>query len=452
MTQITRQTGAASSNPSVLKRWLLSRLLTHVISPERLARQRARSEAKRRKNGRRHVVEYFHQVDDGYSHLAIQVLEKLTAKYDIDLVVHLVPGLRDDNVPEPELLRDMSRWDAAAIAPHYGLAFPDVPTVPLKSLSDMALSVFGALDTKAFCMVGVAVSDCLWRGDTAGLKSLAAVHGTITADMVAAKLAEGAARRAALKHYSGAMFYYEGEWYWGVDRLNHLEERLRALSAVRTGGAGIVASRPRIATSFPSGPAEMTLEYFVSLRSPYTAISWEPTLALAEASGITLKVRPVLPMVMRGVPATFQKGIYVWKDVAREARVLGVEYGNFYDPIGKPIERGYSLYMWALGKGHGNALIGAFLKAAFAKGINTNSLAGLRRVVEMAGLDWDEARNHLEDDNWQDMVEENRKAMYEQGIWGVPSYRLLDRDGRQVISAWGQDRLWLVSRKIAGSV
>ena len=24
---------------------------------------------------------------------------------------------------------------------------------------------------------------------------------------------------AQLKHYSGAMFYYEGEWYWGIGRL-----------------------------------------------------------------------------------------------------------------------------------------------------------------------------------------------------------------------------------------
>ena len=28
--------------------------------------------------------------------------------------------------------------------------------------------------------------------------------------------------RNKLGHYSGAMFYYEGEWYWGVDRLYHL--------------------------------------------------------------------------------------------------------------------------------------------------------------------------------------------------------------------------------------
>lgn len=448
MAQITRQKGAASSNPSALKRWVLSRFMTHAVSHQRLVGRRARLEAKRRKEGRRHVVEYFHQVDDGYSHLAVQMLGKLAATYDVDFVVHLVPGLRDDNIPEPELLRDMSRWDAAAIASEYGLEFADAPSVPAKPLSDLAQSILAALDTEAFVAEGVAVSDCLWRQDEPGLKTLAARLGTAPEGAVAARLAKGAARRAELKHYSGAMFYYEGEWYWGVDRLHHLEARLRDLSTVRRAGAGLIAPNPRVATTFPSGAAEMTLEYYVSLRSPYTAISWEPTHALAKASGVGLEVRPVLPMVMRGVPATFQKAFYVWKDVAREAGVLGVDFGNFYDPIGKPIEQGLSLYMWALGKGRGNELFGAFLKAAFAMGINTDSRAGLRRVVEMAGLDWDEAQNHLEDNTWRDQVEDNRKTMYALGIWGVPSYRLIDRTGKQVLSVWGQDRLWLVSRKI----
>ncbi len=448
---ITRQKGAADSNPSALKRWLQSQLMTHLVSDRRQARERNRTENLRQRQGRRRVVEYFHQVDDGYSHLAIQVLEKLTATYDINLVVHLVRGLHDANTPEPQLLQDMSRWDSAAIAPYFGLSFPDSTSVPNQQLVDLALSIFTGLTTQAFMTDGVRISDCLWRSDEAGLRALAIKWGIAPKEAVAAALEKGVARRSELKHYSGAMFYYEGEWYWGVGRLSHLEQRLRAGSTVRTDHIPRIAPKPSIATTFPSCAAEMTLEYFVSLRSPYTAISWQPTLALAAASGVKLSVRPVLPMVMRGVPATFQKAFYVWKDASREARDLGVEFGHFFDPIGKPIEQGYSLYMWALGQGRGNHFLGAFLQAAFAKGINTNSRAGMRRVVEMAGLDWEEAQKHLADDNWQSMVENNQQAMYNCGIWGVPSYRLLDKNGHSVLSVWGQDRLWLVSRKIQES-
>ena len=127
---------------------------------------------------------------------------------------------------------------------------------------------------------------------------------------------------------------------------------------------------------------------------------------------------------------------------------MNVDYDKFYDPIGNPVMQGYSLYMWALEQGKGNAFFGAFLRAAFAKGINTNSLKGMRKVVEMAGLEWEAARHHLNDDSWQDVLEENRQRMYGFGSWGVPSYRLLDADGNEIASGWGQDRLWLIGQKL----
>ena len=38
--------------------------------------------------------------------------------------------------------------------------------------------------------------------------------------------------------------------------------------------------------------------------------------------------------------------------------------------------------------------------------------------------------------------------MYELGLWGVPSYHLMDADGETALAVWGQDRLWLVAREI----
>lgn len=52
--------------------------------------------------------------------------------------------------------------------------------------------------------------------------------GTASADL----------RRETLGHYSGAMLYYGGEWYWGIDRLHYLEARLETLGLLRIGGAG----------------------------------------------------------------------------------------------------------------------------------------------------------------------------------------------------------------------
>lgn len=448
MSTITRQKGVSSSTPSALRRWVISRLMTYIGSEQRQTRLRKKREGARRKSGRAHLVEYFHQIDDGYSHLALQSLAKLMARYQIDLKVHLVPALRDENFPEPDLLMRMSRVDAANIAPHYGLHFPPCEQAPARRLCAIAAAVFCRMSSAQVIDVGVKLSDCLWRGDEAGLQALAERLGAASDSEMAAALASGTERRSRLKHYSGAMFWYEGEWYWGVDRLYHLEQRLIALNALKDPTLPEVAPRPAIASTFPSATQQMTLEYFPSLRSPYTAVSWDPTMKLVADSGIKLAVKPVLPMVMRGVPATFHKGLYIVADAAREARAMKVEYGRFYDPVGEPVLRGFSLYAWALQQGNGNQLLGAFLKAAFAKGINTNRISGLRSVVAMAGLDWNQAKEHLRDGSWQSLLEENRQRIYASGIWGVPSYRLLDRGGREVLSVWGQDRLWLVADRM----
>jgi 2-hydroxychromene-2-carboxylate isomerase len=153
-------------------------------------------------------------------------------------------------------------------------------------------------------------------------------------------------------------------------------------------------------------------------------------------------------MVMRGVPATSEKGIYIFTDTAREARAASVPYRRFYDPIGEPVRRCYSLYPWACSLGKGNQLLSSFLRAAFVDGVNTNTERGLKSVVENAGLDWMDAKPLVGQDGWQQALEDNRLAMYDSGLWGAPSFRLLDSDKKPVLALWGQDRLWLVAREI----
>ncbi|MDG2137579.1 MAG: DsbA family protein, partial [Luminiphilus sp.] len=156
----------------------------------------------------------------------------------------------------------------------------------------------------------------------------------------------------------------------------------------------------------------------------------------------------VLPMVMRGVPATPIKGLYIFMDAAREAQALGIDYGKFSDPIGEPARRCYSLYPWAVTQGKGTELISSFLRHAFVLGVSTLADKGLRKVVEAAGLDWQIAKNHLGEAGWESLLEENRLVMYEAGCWGVPSFRLLDGSGMSIVNLWGQDRLWVIAREI----
>ena len=440
--------GASNTDPPALGRWAASRWLSNLASARRIERQRRRVEKRRVKSGLPHIVEYFHYVEDGYSHLAAQVLEALLKRYDIELVCHLVGTPPGNNAPEPEMLRSLSRYDAFRVAPEYGLRFPEHQYPPKSALVQLAVSILSAQDTAGFVACATAVGQALWSDDAGGLERLAAQYGRVSDAEVERKIAAGNARRDELEHYSGAMFYYGSEWYWGVDRLYHLEGRLHELGADRRAGERLLYPRPEIENGPLQDTGTLTLEFFPTLRSPYTAIVFDRVVKLAQDTGINLVVRPVLPMIMRGVPTTMVKGRYIFSDTAREARAAGVPFGEIYDSIGEPVRRAHSLYSWACEQGRGTEFLSAFLSSVFANRVNANNDHGMRRVVEKAGLNWHEASRVIGTPGWEDMVETNRLTLYQAGIWGTPSFRILDEGGEEVLALWGQDRLWVIAREI----
>ncbi len=446
--QFKNQGGVATSEPSKFVRWLGSKIVPRRVSLDRLLHARRKIEKRRIKDGKPHRVEYFHQVDDPYSHLAVQVLKPLLEAYDIEIVVQLVAGPAGKNLPEPELLPSYARRDCEQVAPYYGLDFPKPCQVAGQEKMALASRILAGAVGKDFAAVAMAVGSALWRGGGA-LQTLAENNEPLAQIETEKLVRQGTERQLELKHYSGGMFFYGGEWYWGIDRLYHLEHRLIGLGVAKAEDGKLVVPRPAIEDGPLLDDGSLTLEIYPSLRSPYTAISFDKSVALARKVGVRLVLRPVLPMVMRGVSLTREKGLYILMDSAREARELGVEgFGGMYDPIGEPVQRGFSLFPWAREMGREAELLSAFLHAAFFDSINTLSDRGMRQVVENAGLPWDEASAILGNRDWEAEVERNRLAMYEWDSWGVPSYRLLDKFGETVANFWGQDRLWVVAREI----
>ena len=442
------QGGAATMNPSRFERWIASKVMTRLSQTSAVKARHAKAERARSKVGATHEVHYFHQVEDGYSHLAAQLLMPLLARYDIELRCHLVRADRGKNVPESALLARLSRYESHLVAPGYGLVFPDHPHEPDAHHVSLATRILAAQSPETFPEIAATVGDALWSGDGARLDHLAEVAGCAAIERAEEVLEAGSQLRREMKHYSGAMFYYGGEWYWGADRFYLLEQRLAALGADRESDRDPIASRPAIELPQRRDNKAFTLEFYASLRSPYTAVVFDRAVAFARDAGVTLALRPVLPMVMRGVPATREKGMYIFMDAAREARSAGVAYGNFYDPIGNPVRNCYALYPWAASQGKEVELLSSFLRHAFVLGVNTNTEGGLRKVVEAAGLDWIAAQAHRQDTAWEALLEENRLAMYRSGLWGVPSFRLLDSTGQAVLAVWGEDRLWLLAKKL----
>ena len=428
-----------------LKSLLMPVVSQHLLSRDTLLRRRARRERERQASGQPHRVLYFHQVDDPYSALAATCLERFAQRYDVTLTAHLVGPPADAAAPAREQLIAYSRRDTQRLARRHGLHFQDAGAQPDPAAAALTSAMLlAAIEERRFHTLAGHLSACLWH-EPAQLSRFInplAVPRPADAASVAAHLAASTALRQKLGHYLGATFHYAGEWYWGIDRLHHLEQRLQELGAGRPGVTDLM---------FPPGndlaqpvhvPDPPTIDFFVSFRSPYTAIVARRVFELGRLTGAPVRPRIVLPMVMRGLPVPTEKRTYIAADAAREAHLRGIPFGRVNDPVGRPVERGVAIADYARRMGREQAYIEAFLDGVWARGIDAGSDRGLRRIVETAGLDWGEACACLREDGWREGVEQNRADMFALGLWGVPSFRVRD------VAVWGQDRLWAIQDEL----
>lgn len=372
----------------------VARLLT---SDRRLALSRSLHAIVRKAQGDEPIVLYFHQFDDPYSALTASQLDRLVSRYAIRLECHAVPHPDTTAAPDAAALHSWSKRDAAHLAEHFGLDL----TKPSTSLASLA--------------------------DTPEAREL------------------GRRLRTRYGHYLGATFYFEGEWYWGIDRLHYLESRLAGAGLRRDGASDAPALLPTplrflpIETRRSAIDARPTLEFFCSLRSPYTYLAVERVRRLARHYDATLELKYVLPMVMRGLPIPAAKRFYILADAKREASRLRLPFGDVADPVGAPAERGLAVLHRAITLGVGEAFLKSFLRGVFAEGIDAGSDRGLTLIAERAGVRRSTMQEALRDPSWRIVAEQHRNELLSSGLWGVPSFSVSGLPAQ-----WGQDRLWAV--------
>lgn len=414
----------------------LKSLIPQLITSPQLRQLRRRLAATRRRlGGARPVVDYFHQTDDPHAALAARALVHLEAQYRVEVRPHLVSPPADAAAPDRMRLRSWGLDDAALLARGLGLdpTFTTLPAPDEVAAADAALA--GCTTATAFQQTMAAI-EASWRGEPG------AVLPPPTGDAAAAR-ARGDALRLKLGHYLGGTFHFEGEWTWGLDRLPCLERRLASLNP---------AARPFVPRLEVTGARcavrpGTRIEAFVSLRSPYTYIAVPRLTALAEATGAELVLRPVLPMVMRGLPVPLSKRLYIIRDTAREAERLGVSFGAIADPVGRPAERGLAVLCAAIREGTGPAFLLSFLQGVFAEGVDAGTDQGLATLCARAGVSAGTMQAALTDGSWRAITEANRADMLAAGVWGVPSFRVVT-DGTPGPAVWGQDRLWAVEQAL----
>ena len=407
---------------------------------------REKQEQNRQTEKRPHEVLYFHKVDDPYSHLTVQYLDKLKDSYDIVLRPILVGEENPETLHEPSLYNKYCLEDVRRIATYYQIEF-EADSYPSKNLVDLANSILSSVEKENFNNIARDVSSALWNNEEDKLKEISSKYSA-SEDEVNKKLSEGNEIRNECDYYFGSAFYYEKELYWGVDRLNHLETRLSELGAKKMLSNELICNLNTNAPKELSSEHKLNLTYYPSLNSPYTFISAKRVKELAAEYPINLITKPVLPMLMRMMVIPDFKAKYIISDAAREGRKYNYEMKSIYSPIGKPARLAYSLFPIIDNLGKGFDYIDALLKASFQDGINIGDQDFLKDLVEDLDLDWKKVKNDLNTKKWKKVLDDNCEDMYSGNCWGVPSFKVTNSDGSDPFYVWGQDRMWLVKEEI----
>ena len=424
-----------------------NRIMNSFSNYEAFKSVRLESEVKRQDEGRNHEVLYFHKVDDPYSHLTIQSIEKLKSSYNISFKPILVGEEDAEAIHETSLYSKYCLEDVKRIAPFYDIAFPG-NSYPSKEMIYKANSILSAVNESKFSEIAIKVSFALWSGDEDTIDNLGVIFSS-SKDKVIDKIIEGNKIRNDKGYYFGSAFYYENELYWGLDRLNYLEERLTELGLSTNSVKDPICSLNLSAPKQMISNKKVNLTYYPSLNSPYTLVSAKRVKELSETYPINLITKPVLPMLMRDMTIPEYKAKYIISDAAREGRKYGHEIKNIYSPLGSPARKAYSLFPNIDKAGKGFEYIYELLNASFQEGVNIGNNDYLETLVNKLGLDWNIIKNDLNTKQWKHDLDLNLNDMYSGNCWGVPSFKVTDEDGSNPFYAWGQDRIWLIKEEIA---
>ena len=427
---------------------LRSKLLSAYISEGARRRSRAWHEARRKLTGKAHVVTAFLQIDDPYSYLLSRYLPDLEKYYDIELRVHLSRALGGEYDPAHDVHADYAATDAARVARELGIPFLDRGATPpiddLRALNDAVAALFGQ---EGFADNVYAALEAYWRGDGETVAILAEQAG----DDGSGDRLIGESRRELnrMGHYNSAMLHYGGEWYWGIDRLHHLTARLDASGVVRGGqGNARLASISRVThvdlpvTPPASASSLPSLDLFYSFRSPYSQLCLRRVFEVADAFGVELTLRPVLPMMMRNMPVPPRKIRYIVRDAMREAEFHGVPFRRCMDPLGAGVERCHAAFAYAETEHRGREFLLNASELIWNRAVDASTDQGLRKITAKTGLFWPDVKRALEADDWRETEAENRQLMLSLGGWGVPTLCIGD------YMVWGQDRIWLLVRRL----
>ena len=272
-----------------------STLMTKFADLDQAEKRRISFEKNRKAKDLPHTVTFFYQLDDPYSMLSAQFLKKLLIHFNVKLDICFVEKTSKDSIFEEEHQNKYYLADVTNISKFYGINLKQLKQ-PHDLDKELFKKVISSLEDQAIIHYLPDLAIALWEGnlqhriETFNLK----VENFIDQDL----FDKGLRKRDKAEHFLGAIFNYANENFWGLDRVNMLFERLENLGLKKTVDAFRIF--PNISDAVNLKSSEITLEFYPSLNSPYTYLAFHQVKKLRKKYGISIKTKPVLPMLKIG--------------------------------------------------------------------------------------------------------------------------------------------------------
>lgn len=425
-------------------------LINYLLGEDRLIKRRERSEKRRIKYKEPHILTVYLAINDPNSYLLLQVIPELKNRFRVQFRYKTILDKQVMMFPEPQLWDANTLKDGANMAKLYGLKPPELATSNEELNIQASLQLVSIESQDDFLENARVVFDAYWSGDLEALSRLSSVKTTTQESLLSQKLRNNELELLKNTHYLPGTIHYCDEWYWGLERLQYLEERLNDLGLSDKPQVKYAKLHQHLLPFKDNQPCPLSnankLTIYFSIRSPYSYLGLNRASSLAKHYGLKLEIKPVLPMLMRNMHVPKNKGHYIAQDTKRESIKYNIPFGKIADPLGKGVERCYALFEYAKSEGKEESFLINYARCVWSEGIRSETDSGLKHIVQISGLDWNHAQSLLNDSSWRQWTEENLKELYSLGLWGVPSFKF-----EQTI-VFGQDKLLFIEHAIRRSL
>jgi 2-hydroxychromene-2-carboxylate isomerase len=428
----------------IIAKRLKGKAIATWLGPTGDAARRAVAQLRHKVTSAPRRLDFYFDIIDPWSYVAAQAASRLAEAYPVELAVHIVTPPASDVDPAPTLRPKHAVRDCQHLAEYWDIEFPGKKEADAGAVRDVGTALVRERPAADQLRAALELGGALWANDRKAIVKLLGTWGSESHNSVPPILNSNYAELRKAGHYFGGMFHYGGEWYWGIDRLDYLETALAHDFSCDV--AHVVTRRPesdrgpKLLVDKPD--AKLACDLWFSFRSPYSYLALETIEGVLAPYGVPLTLRPILPMVTRGLAMPNVKRMYIVRDAKREADRQGIAFGELCDPIGVGVDNCISLAKWADDRGQLMAFARSAMRGIWTEARDMSEYVDLRYVVERANLPWDEARDALGNAAAAKWAQGNAQDLAVIGLWGVPSFRVGD------FVAWGQDRLPLLADRL----